>query len=470
MGLPRPGWTIRTRLTFWYTGLLLAILAAIGTVSYRILAWSLARDLDASLVAVAEVIQASGRSRTGLLSEPDAEAVLREILGSALFDKFFQLLDPDGQPGPRSGRLRKSPLPLSVEARRNATHGLRTLETVTLASGEPVRLVTIPALRDGRPVELVQVGMSMTRMEDTLRRYLQVLLALVPVGVGLAAVGGAFIARKALAPVDAMARQARRITAEDLAERIPRRAAGDELDYLAETLNDMLGRLEAAFAQMRRFTADAAHELRTPLTALRGGLEVALRAPRSAEEYARVLRDSLEEVDRLTRLAEDLLLLSRTAAGGGLTRVPVELEPLLLDVLEVGIRLARGTGVTARLGEATPATVLGDASALRRLLVNLVENAVKYTPAGGAVELSLTTAGGIAVVAVRDTGIGIEPAAVDRIFQPFVRLDEARSRETGGAGLGLAIARSIAVAHGGTLTVESTPGRGSRFVLRLPTA
>ena len=153
-----------------------------------------------------------------------------------------------------------------------------------------------------------------------------------------------------------------------------------------------------------------------------------------------------------------------------LPRAPVELELLLLYVLEVGVRLARGSGVTVRLGEVTPAAVLGDASALRRLLVNLVENAVKYTPAGGTVELALTTAGGIVVVAVRDTGIGIEPAAVDRIFEPFVRLDEARSRETGGAGLGLAIARSIAVAHGGTLAVDSTPGRGSRFVLRLPAA
>jgi signal transduction histidine kinase len=221
---------------------------------------------------------------------------------------------------------------------------------------------------------------------------------------------------------------------------------------------------------LRRFTADAAHELRTPLTALKGGLEVALRHPRSAEEYARTLRESLEEVDRLVRLAEDLLLLSRTTAGAGLARQRVEVEPLLLEVLDVGLRLARNTGVTVRAGVLEPAAVTGDATALRRLLVNLVENAVKYTPEGGVVELSLTRTGETIQVGVRDTGIGIDPADAGRVFEPFVRLDDARSRETGGAGLGLAIARSIALAHGGTITLDSAPKAGSLFTVHLPAA
>ena len=439
-----------------------------GVLSHRVLAWSLVWDVDASILAVAEMIRSTGQARTGFLPDPAPEE-LREILGSRLLDTFFQLLDPEGQPRRRSPRL-SGPLPLSAEARRNSVRGRETFETVTLPRQERVRLVTLPVRREGRPAGLVQVGMSLGRVEAALRRYLQILLALVPLGLGLATVGGAWIAGGALAPVRAMARQAREITAADLTRRIPRRGAGDELDYLADTLNAVLARLDAAFTELRRFTADAAHELRTPLTALKGGLEVALRHPRSADEYARTIRESLEEVDRLIRLAEDLLLLSRSTVGSGLPRQRVELEPLLLDVLDIGLRLARGTGVTVRVGVVEPAVVMGDVTALRRLFLNLVENAVKYTPEGGVVELSLVRVGREVQVGVRDTGIGIDPVDAGRIFEPFVRLDDARSRETGGAGLGLAIARSIALAHGGTITLESAPKAGSLFTAHLPAA
>src|SRR5262249_23440285 len=163
----------------------------------------------------------------------------------------------------------------------------------------------------------------------------------------------------------------------------------------------------------------------------------------------------LEEVERLIRLAEDLLLLSRASAGPETPRGPVDLEPLVLDALDVGARLAHGTGVSIRLGAVMPATVRGDALALRRALLHLVEKAVKYTPAGGKVELTLTVADGHASMIVQDTGIGIAATDAERIFEPFVRLDAARARETGGTGLGLAIARAIVLAHGGTVTVES---------------
>jgi heavy metal sensor kinase len=310
----------------------------------------------------------------------------------------------------------------------------------------------------------------MERVELALRRYLDTLLVLVPVGLGLAAIGGALLARSALSPVDRMSRSARRITAEDLRQRIAPGGTGDELDRLADTLNDMLARLDDAFAEMRRFAADAAHELRTPLTALRGGIEVALRAERSPEEYRGVLRSSLEEVDRLVRLAEDLLLFSRFSSGAPMPRDRVDLEPLLVDVFDTATRLADGTGVTVRLGAVETAAVTGDASALRRALLNLAGNAVKYTPAGGKVELSLATGGSTARIIVRDTGVGIAPEDVARIFQPFVRLDTARARSTGGAGLGLAMTRSIVEAHRGRLHVDSSPGAGSTFTVELPLA
>lgn len=457
--------SIHTKLTLWYSGVLLAILVAIGALSYSWLSFGLQQDLDASLLTVAQVIKDTGSSEQ---ASGDSEALLRQLLGPELYDKFVQLLDPEGRPhGPREGR-RTDLLPLSPQARARAAHGQRTIETVAVGGAEPVRLLTLPVLRDGRVTEIIQVGMALRRTRAVRDRYFDTLIVLIPLGVGLAALGGAIIARVALRPVDEMARTARRITAEDLSRRVERRGTGDELDRLAETLNGMLERLDEAFGQTRRFAADAAHELRTPLTVLRGGIEVALRMERPPDEYRRVLASSLEEVERLIRLAEDLLLLSRSLAGPEGSRAPVDLEPLVLEVFDVGARIGRDAGVSVRVDATAPVTVAGDPTALRRALLNLVENAVKYTPAGGKVEIGLRQGDGVAEITVADTGLGIEPADLERIFEPFVRLDTARARDTGGAGLGLAIARSIVVAHGGTIAVESRPGSGSRFVIRLP--
>ena len=459
--------SVRTRLTVWYSAILLAIVLTIGGLSYSWLRSRLTQDLDASLLTVAQVIHDTGYSRGAPPGQRDPEALLRELLGPEFYDKFFHLLDPEGRPHPSSRRGAQE-LPLSALARANAARGQRTIETVQATGRDPIRVLTMPIVRDGRVAEIIQVGMSLRRARAELGRYLETLVLLIPVGVGLAALAGAFIARAALRPVDEMTRTARRITAEDLRRRVEHRGSGDELDRLAGTLNDMLARLEEAFTQTRRFAADAAHELRTPLTVLKGGIEVALRAARSPEEYRVVLASSLEEVERLIRLAEDLLLLSRSIAGPEAPRVPVELEPLLLEVFDVGVRLGRAAGVSVRIDDAGPATVQGDAMALRRAMLNLVENAVKYTAPGGKVELSLISGDRVATITVADTGIGIEPSDAERIFEPFVRLDAARGRETGGTGLGLAIARSIVVAHGGTLTVDSRPGAGSRFAISLP--
>jgi heavy metal sensor kinase len=455
--------SVHTRLTLWYAGALLAILVFISGLSYWLLARSLAQDVDRSLVTLAQVVRDAPRGD----GFEEAEWWVRELLDPE--HQLFQLLGPDGRLRSRSWRLRDDQLPLSAEGRQRVVAGLATFETVLL-HGERIRVVALPVLRNGRLIEVVQVGMPLAPTERTLQRWLEALLVLVPLGVGLAAAGGRVMARAALRPVDEMSQSARRIDAEALARRITIRGTGDELDRLAETLNGMLARLENTFGEMRRFSADAAHELRTPLTALKGTLEVALRAERSGAEYRAALASALEEVDRLVRLAEDLLLLSRATAGPDSPRARVELETLVLDVAEVGTRLAKDRGVTVRVGALAPLAVLGDGSALRRAVLNLVENGVKYTPAGGRVELSVTAADGEAVLAVEDTGPGIDAGDVIRIFEPFVRLDSARSRESGGSGLGLAIARSIVVAHRGTLGVERPAAGGSRFTIRLPLA
>jgi heavy metal sensor kinase len=459
--------TVRTQLTLWYTGVLLVILLVVSVLSYSLLRWTVMHDVDQSLVTTAHVVREASEEVGAALLIPGPEAALRELLGPEFYDKFFRLLDPEGRTRARSRLRREGALPLSPEARANANRGRPTFETVQLADGA-ARILTLPIARGGRVVQLIQVGMSLEASQRTLSRYMTILVVLVPLAVGLAAVGGALVARRALRPVDTMSLTARRITAEDLTQRLPLRGTGDELDRLAETLNAMLARLEDAFAEVRRFAADAAHELRTPLTVLRGEIEVALRGERSPDEYRRVLQSSLEEVERLTHLAEDLLLLSRFSVTVSAPRQRVELEPLVVDALDVGTQLAHRRGVSIASTALMPASVVGDAAALRRALLNLIDNAVKYTPPGGKIEVSLIRGDRTASIVVRDTGIGIAPGDQNRIFQPFVRLESARESTEGGAGLGLSIARSIVMAHGGELLLESTPGSGSTFTIRLP--
>jgi heavy metal sensor kinase len=462
--------SVRSRLTLWYTAALLAILALTSAASYSLLRWSVLHDVDASLLTVAHVIADTETAGARPPWDAGAEALLRELLGPELYDKFFRLLDPSGRPSMQSAPPRGATLALSPAARANAARGERTFETMPRSGRAPIRLLTLPMVHGGALTNIVQVGMSLERAHRTLDRFLEILFVLVPVGGLLAGAGGYALARAALRPVDEMSQTARRISAEDLTRRIEPRRTGDELDRLAETLNGMLSRLEAAFANLRRFAADAAHELRTPLTVLKGQLEVALRADRPAEEYRRVLQASLEEVEELTRLAEDLLLLSRATAGLAGPREPVELEPLLREVAAAAARLGEPSGVSVKVGPATPLVILGDAAALRRAVLNVAENAVRYTPAGGEVELTLARQGQEAALGVRDTGPGIAPADAERVFQPFVRLDAGRVTNPAGTGLGLAIARSVVMAHGGAVALESEPGFGARFTIRLPLA
>ncbi len=441
--------SIRTRLTLWYTTVLLLILVVVSGFAYSLLARALARDVDRSLLEVAESVRGALAAGHGLAGARDALVAL----DSKFHDQVFQVVGAGGTPAFRSRRLQGETVPLP--------RGASTFETVRLGH-QRVRLLTLPLAGGDPAAAFVQVAVSATRTDRALARYTETLL-------GLAACGGALLARTALAPVDDLSRAARRIRAEDLGRRLELRGTGDELDRLAETLNEMLARLDGAFAGMRRFSADAAHELRTPLTALKGGLEVALRAPRSAGEYRRVLAASLEEVDRLIRLAEDLLTLARAGAEAP-APTPVDLKELAVEVLDVGARLAGPRGVHVRIEVGEPVQVLADRAALRRATLNLVENAVKYTPPGGQVRLQVGRRDGSGILSVEDTGPGIPPEAAARVFEPFVRLDGARDRERGGAGLGLSIARSIVAAHGGTLTLASAPGRGCCFTIRLPAA
>jgi heavy metal sensor kinase len=309
--------------------------------------------------------------------------------------------------------------------------------------------------------------MSLENVDSARSRFLLILFILAPVALAASALGGWFLARRALAPVDAMVDAARRIEAEDLSKRLPALSNDDELGRLAAVLNDMLGRLEHSFSAVRRFSADAAHELRTPLTILKGEIEVALRSTQDPAEIRQALTSCLEEVDRLNALVEDLLLMARMEAKALSTPPsPVNLAEVVQDAAPALTELATRAGNYCTVAAAAALWVRGYEPLLFRLVFNLAENAIKYTPEGGTIDVSLEQQGGAAVLQVKDNGPGIAREAQEHIFERFYRGDPAR--EGSGTGLGLALVGSIAELHQGEISLSSTPGRGSCFRVTLP--
>ncbi len=461
--------SIRARLTLWYTSLLTVTFLLLGGTAYGLLAYSLSRDLDTALKGVAQAVAKQAPRGISPFFASRIDEVFRRFFGRSPFDRYFEMRDPSGEHDPRLPRSSSGKLPLSPKARKNALRGRPTFETLGGLGEYPVRVLTLPVVKAGRLTNVVQVGMSLERVYETRRRFLVIMAALLPLGLLLAGGGGWVLAHRALKPVDRMTEAARRISAEHLAQRLEETGAGDELDRLSKTLNEMLGRLDIAFSQIRQFSADASHELQTPLTILKGELEVALRAPRSSDEYERILKSALEEIDRIAHLVEGLLLLARADAGVlRMDRRPVDLAQLVEDVYGQAKVLADAKTLTVGLGPVEPVSIEGDAERLRRLLLNLVDNGIKYTPPGGQVTLSLESDGAWASLKVADTGFGLSREAQEQIFQRFYRAEETRTRGEGGAGLGLCIARSIAEAHSGRIQVESTPGHGSAFTVLLP--
>jgi len=344
----------------------------------------------------------------------------------------------------------------------------------TLAAGDAdLRIYSTPlTINDplqGRVIiGAVQVGKSLIGVEAALQAIRYALVLGIAITLVIAAGVGAVMARASLRPIDRITQTALQITrAEDLSQRLPAVETQDELSRLTDTINEMLGRLQKLFEQQQRLVADVSHELRTPLTTLRGNLDLFKRGytSLSREDLDDMLATMEGEVTRMSRLVADLLLLSKADAGVQLDKQPVELDTVLLDVYRQALRMA--SGVKVSLGHEDRAVVLGDRDRLHQLLLNLADNALKYTPAGGEVRFSLYHREGWVLVSVADTGVGISKEDLPHIFERFYRADRARTSGRGGAGLGLSIAKWIAEAHGGQLTVESTPGVGSTFTLWL---
>ncbi len=457
LGLP-----IKARLTTWYVLFLTIVLVTLGAVLVLRLRADLRstinRGVRASSVAIKENYVEEGPSG---FDEVSAATLPR---GGAL----SQVLGPKGRViVSYGGDVAEDPM-VPSNRMTAAFGGSGTLFQTNLGdSGQPFRVMASPVTRNGQ-LQLVVVAESLQSSDEAVRRTLVLLLVLCPAAILLAGIGGWVLVRNALTPVERMRRKAQRIGIDQLDERLVASNPADEIGALAATLNEMLDRLQAGVIARQRLIADASHELRTPLAAMRAELDVNLRDSRRTPAERAVMHSVREEVDRMTRIVTNLLTLAR--ADDGRLRIDVaELE--LGDVVAAAVSqlepFATQKGVRLEV-QTGPCPAEGDAERLQQALTNLIENAIEFTPAEKTVKVSCWRSGEEAGVTVADEGPGIPKDAQEHVFERFYKLDPSRSRQSGGAGLGLAISYEIVHAHHGRIWVESDEGRGSAFSIALP--
>ena len=452
--------SIGARLTAWYSLMLALSLGLFGAFAYFAMSHSVRATVDSELKhrlqAVSDIIKDDAPQGAAALQDEFGELLDSEGAGALLRVSYQGGSMIYSSAGIRDGIQPRHPQRVSrpFSARINGVRFRLFRETVKIGNADYD----------------LEVAASTQQFDRSLERFRELLYALAPLFLLLAAIGGHLLSRRALAPVDQLTHAARSIGAQDLSQRLLVPHTGDELERLAGTLNEMLGRLEAAFQRVTQFTADASHELRTPVSVMRTNAEITLRKPRSEAEYREALSRILDESEKVSRMIEQLLLLARADSASGL--LPMTRNNLAI-AFESACREARILAEAKHLGFSeslpeSPLWVQGDPGSLERLFMILLDNAVKYTASGGKIEVRLGSDDGFAIAEIRDTGTGIAPEDTSRVFDRFYRADRSRSRESGGTGLGLAIGKWIAEAHRGEIRVESALGKGSTFQVRIP--
>jgi two-component system, OmpR family, sensor kinase len=459
--------SIRLRLTLWYTAILILVLAGFALLVYVVVGQQLTRQLNydvrvQALQASRTLRAVSGGYQYRIVTPLDLPAALPQLDDGL----YAQVVGPRGDVLATS-RGMTEPLPIPPETLREALAGREIHDTLTVGD-ERLEMYSAPLLLNGVAVGVLQVAVPRAPMEASQWR-LGLILGGVVVGTATLAAGlGWLLATLAMRPVDRLTRTAKAIGGSaDLTRRLPEPSQRDELGRLARTFNEMLGQLDEAVGTQRRFLADASHELRTPIAAIRTNVQALLRgAGADPAERELALRSVAREADRMSRLLADLLALARADAGQPLAHERLALDAILLDIYQQ--QRPQAGEVRLQIGELEQVEVRGDPDRLKQLALNLVDNALRYTPPGGTVTLDVVRRGDKALFRVRDTGLGISTEHLTRIFDRFYRVDHTRARVGGGTGLGLAISRWIAEAHGGRIAVESTPGVGSTFTVALP--
>jgi heavy metal sensor kinase len=457
--------TLRFRFALWVIGLLLVVLAGFSLFVYFNLRISLLSGIDDALRLSASQAIATANIQNGQVSF--ADSLPDGSASSNLQDRglTIRILDPNGVQLEGFGPFLN--LPVSASSLAAASKGQATLSTISdPGEGDSVRLYSEPILDNGQLVGVVQVAQSLGNMNDTLSRLLTAILLGAPLLVGIAGIGGYFLAARALAPIDQMTLTAQHISAEDLSARIDLPGTDDEVGRLAATFDHMIRRLDEAFRRERQFTADASHELRTPLAAMQAIISVIREERRSPEDYELALDDLAEETDRLRTLTEDLLNLALSDTHKTTAFEDIDISMLLSDLCDSLRPLAEKKGLTLTCDISDNIIVSGDGDSLIRLFVNLLDNAIKYTSCGGITVSVHRSQDNTVALSITDTGQGIPAEDLPHIFERFYRVE--KSRASRGSGLGLAIAAQIAHAHSGEITVKSTVGKGTTFTVQLP--
>jgi heavy metal sensor kinase len=457
---------LRTRLTVFYTSVFGVLLTLLAFVSYRALSQQLDSDATSSLIELTNGLHGYLRVEDG---KPDFVFDPNDPQEAGFVQRatrYYQIYD-----GTTGALLAQSdalePLGLTfTPAEVKSFRDQPRLHDIVTDYGR-IRL-TNSVIGSGRQTYLLQVGTSLAAMDSALGRFLTLLLWGVPAGLLVAVLAGRWMARVAVAPLTRLAHAARAIDAANLQQRLPVRGTTDELDDVAISFNDALARVENAVGEMRQFSTALAHELRTPIAALRGEIELAAMRPGAGDAQRLAAASQLEELDKLKRLIDQLLTLARAESGQiPLAHAPVELGPLVASLVEQlePVAHAQGLSLTSEI-TATP-TVEGDAGWLERLVLNLLDNAFKFTPAGGRVVVQLGEDNGMARLEVRDNGIGMQPDVLPHVFERFYRADPARSSTGAGVGLGLSLVKWIVDQHHGSVVATSQPGGGSAFTVHL---
>jgi two-component system OmpR family sensor kinase len=464
--------SFRSRLSLWHTAAVAGFVAA-GAFAAQ---WGLSRlvlgQLDAALVALAETEASAVESDEGHPPRVHELAAATARPSFARLDRLVQIVDLEGNVLAKSANLGTARLPTPPVLLDRLKKGEVVFETFEDFGEEPIRMVALPIGAAGTS-RAVEVAGSLDDAYGVLTVGRWLFLGLSVVLLAGVAVTAAVFARRALRPVDEIVSHARRIGERSLSERLPSPASRDELGRLVDTLNAMLDRVERGVETQRRFTADASHELRSPLSRLRAEIEVTLRRPREASEYEDTLRSCLEEVERLSELTEELLTLAHIDGEEtpGPEAPPVLLLPIVDDaVRRLGSHAGRNAvSVLVDTPRVSP-KVKVRTTAVGLALTNILDNAVKFSPAGSAVTVDVSTEGEEALITVSDQGPGVGPDEIPRLFDRFHRGSAARASDAPGFGLGLAISRAVIEHQGGTISVESDSSFGARFSIRLPLA
>jgi len=458
---------IRWRLTIWYGVVLSLILIIFASGIFIYFKNSLQESIDAKIRSIGEVLSSSMTDAHNTSVFGNFERYLENVLGKKPKGKFIQIMDSSGRIGAKMSDIEGEALPTSFSALERAMRGEVVYETIERTKPR-LRMITIPILENKKVTSVVQVGTSLEDFDEMIRKLLLIMIISIPTSICVTIVFGYFMARKALRPVDQIRRAAVKISSSNLDEKIDITGRKDELSRLAETFNAMIKRLKDAFQRINQFSIDVSHELKTPLTILKGETEVALRKEREKHDYQVLLMSNLEEIDRMSCIIDDLLLLSKADTREIKLNVEeVALRDLIIDVCIDMKVVADKKSVALETSELEDIRLKGDELKLRRMLLNIVENGIKYSHVGGKVSVSSYVNDGYAKIDVKDNGIGISEEDIKYIFDRFYRADRSRKRESG-SGLGLSISRWIAEAHKGGIEVKSQPAQGSMFTIKLP--